>query len=76
MIDKSLLCGKIQSICKDCAEAKQDRCHYSEWGYGVSSTAETCAPLPALPGMTGTGAPVTEPLRCSAIRSELGWYRE
>ena len=27
------------------------------------------------PGMTGTGAPVTERLRCGFCR-ELGWYRE
>ena len=35
-------------------------------------------PFPAtskLPGMTGTGSPVTERLRCS-FGSELGWDRE
>ena len=32
-------------------------------------------PLPALPGMTGTGAPVTERLRYP-FGDELGWYRE
>ena len=33
-----------------------------------------CAPLPVLPGMTGTGAPVTEQPRCP-VQDELGWYR-
>ena len=37
-----------------------------------------CQSLPATsksPGMTGTGAPVTEQLRCR-LAGELGWYRE
>ena len=32
-------------------------------------------PFPASPGMTGTGAPVTERLRC-LYAGELGWYRD
>ena len=43
-------------------------------GSGVSPL---CAILPATSkpsGMTGTGAPVTEQLRCR-LAGELGWYR-
>ena len=29
-----------------------------------------------LPGMTGTGAPVTERLRYRRFSGELGWYRD
>ena len=40
--------------------------------------APRTGPFPAtskLPGMTGTGAPVTEYLRCRFF-GELGWYRD
>ena len=33
-------------------------------GIGASPWKADCGPLPASPGMTGTGAPVTEQLRC------------
>ena len=33
-----------------------------------------CKPLLSSPGKTGTGAPVTEHLRCP-LGDELGWYR-
>jgi hypothetical protein len=44
-------------------------------GIGASPQHVLCEPLPALPGMTGTGAPVTEQLRCP-FSDKLGWYRE
>ena len=44
-------------------------------GTGESPWSFCREPLPALPGKTGTGAPVTERLRC-LDGDELGWYRD
>ena len=48
----------------------------SERGTVKALVYAPCMPLPASPGMTGTGAPVTERLRYPHFADELGWYRE
>ena len=49
---------------------------FSERGAVKALRRNLCKPLFASPGMTGTGAPVTERLRCPDFPDELGWYRE
>ena len=73
-IDNTRFYGKISSICKDYAEINQPKGSERE-GNGESPYPESCVPLPASPGMTGTGAPVTERLRYP-VWDELGWYRD
>jgi hypothetical protein len=63
MIDNFLFCGTIHKKSKSNAKAKQ----FS----GIPARGERCKPFASHlqatfkpPGMTGTGAPVTEQLRC------------
>ena len=44
-------------------------------GNGVSPLQDMDSATSKPPGMTGTGAPVTEQLRY-CVSSELGWYRD
>lgn len=49
---------------------------FSERGTVKALRQKLCQPLVASPGRTGTGAPVTERLRCLHFAGELGWYRD
>ena len=51
------------------------KCCQSERGDGVSPLQRLCSATSKPPGKTGTGAPVTEQLRCRFC-GELGWYRD
>ena len=73
-VDFSVIYARICLICKDYGETKQSHGTQRE-GDGESPLPEDCQPLPLSPGRTGTGAPVTEQLRCRAS-GELGWYRD
>ena len=59
---------------RQCGNKKNLRQH-SERGKGVSSLCTNSLATSKPSGMTGTGAPVTEQLRCW-LANELGWYRE
>ena len=48
---------------------------FSERGNGASPLQDMDSATSKPSGMTGTGAPVTEQLRCRVI-GELGWYRD
>ena len=54
---------------------KVDRSSYSERGNGASPLQDIPSATSKPPGKTGTGAPVTEQLRCR-ISGKLGWYRD
>ena len=60
---------------KDNTQAKQRKTLKREGSGGSPLRSELCQPLGVSPGMTGTGAPVTEQLRY-LFSGELGWYRD
>ncbi len=74
-IDNFQVCGKILSICKDYEQTKQSMAYLSERGAVKAPYKHVCPPLAPSPGTTGTGAPVTEQLRCP-LADQLGWYRD
>ena len=63
IVDKSAFCGKIaKDMQKHCGNEKT-KLPASERGYGESPQGKPPSATSKQPGMTGTGAPVTEQLR-------------
>lgn len=63
--------GRISKICKDIAETKRKGVTSARGGRWEPLAKRLRKPLPASPGMTGTGSPVTEEPRypaCGVIR--------